>query len=78
MSESTGGEFFRTPAEGDLDFVFERIRDELRKQYAISYRPQFASPDGLFHSVTVVARKGMRVHCRKGYYATSTATLSHQ
>lgn len=78
MSESTGGEFFRAAREEDLDFVFRRIGDELRKQYAVSYRPRFALPDGVFHAVTVVAHKGMQVQCRKGYYATAKDVDSHR
>jgi len=69
LSDSTGGEFLRAPIEGDLTSAFNKIRDELRKEYAMSYRPESNVPDGLFHRVTVFSRKGTRVHCRKGYYA---------
>jgi VWFA-related protein len=69
LSDSTGGEFLRAADESDLSTAFNKIRDELRKEYAVSYRPEFNAPDGLFHRVIVFSRKGTRVHCRKGYYA---------
>ena len=69
LSDSTGGEFLRASDEGDLSIAFNKIRNELRKEYALSYRPIFNAPDGLFHQVIVLSRKGTRVHCRKGYYA---------
>jgi VWFA-related protein len=73
LSDSTGGEFLRATEENDLWGAFNKIRDELRKEYAVSYRPAFNSPDGLFHAVTVSSHKGVRVHCRKGYYARASA-----
>ncbi|HEX6806098.1 MAG TPA: VWA domain-containing protein [Terriglobales bacterium] len=69
LSDSTGGEFLRAGEDSDLSTAFNKIRDELRKEYAVSYSPGFGAPDGLFHTVTISSRKGTRIHCRKGYYA---------
>lgn len=69
LSDSTGGEFFRASDDGDLSTAFSKICNELRKEYAVSYRPGSNVPDGQFHTVVVFSRKGTRVHCRKGYYA---------
>jgi len=69
LSDSTGGEFLRAAQQVDLATAFDKIRNELRKEYAVSYRPESNVPDGLFHTVTISSRKGTRVHCRKGYYA---------
>jgi VWFA-related protein len=69
VADSTGGEFLRAADEAGLWVAFNKIANELRKEYAVSYRPAFETPDGLFHSVIISARRGTRVHCRKGYYA---------
>jgi VWFA-related protein len=74
LSDSTGGEFLRAAAQGDLSGAFAKIRNELRMQYAVSYRPAFNAPDGQFHVVTVSANRGVHVHCRKGYYARMAAS----
>jgi Ca-activated chloride channel homolog len=75
LSDSTGGEFLRAAQPVELSSAFGKIRNELRKEYAMSYRPEFNVPDGLFHSVTIFSRKGTRVHCRKGYYAKTSVEL---
>lgn len=75
LADSTGGEFLRASDEGDLTSAFGKIRNELRKEYAMSYRPEFKMPDGLFHRVIIFSRKGTRVHCRKGYYAKDSVAL---
>lgn len=72
LSDSTGGEFLRAGQQGDLSSALGKIRNELRKEYAMSYRPEFNVPDGLFHRVIIFSRKGTRVHCRKGYYAKTS------
>lgn len=72
LSDSTGGEFLRAAQQGDLSSALGKIRNELRKEYAMSYRPEFNVPDGLFHRVIIFSRKGTRVHCRKGYYAKTS------
>lgn len=75
LSDSTGGEFLRAAQALDLSSAFGKIRNELRKEYALSYRPESNVPDGLFHTVTISSRKGTRVHCRKGYYAKTSVAL---
>jgi VWFA-related protein len=75
LSDSTGGEFLRAAQALDLSSAFSKIRNELRKEYAMSYRPESNVPDGLFHTVTILSRKGTRVHCRKGYYAKTSVEL---
>jgi hypothetical protein len=51
--------------------AFVEIQDELRSQYALSYKPADLRGDGRFHSIEILAQnhKGLRVRSRRGYYA---------
>lgn len=71
FSEETGGLTFFPFKASDLEQSFENIANELRKQYAILYRPDPYTADGLFHSVSIRVknRKELQVRARKGYYA---------
>jgi VWFA-related protein len=71
MSEATGGRaFFPFKAE-DVANAFTEIQDELRSQYAISYKPPKFVADGSFHTVeiSVVNRKNLTARSRQGYFA---------
>ena len=47
------------------------IQEELRSQYAVSYKPADLKADGHFRTIEIVAldRKNFRVRARRGYYA---------
>ncbi len=51
--------------------AFAEIQDELRSQYAVSYKPADFKADGHFRTIEIVAsdRKNFRVRARRGYYA---------
>jgi hypothetical protein len=51
--------------------AFGEIQDELRSQYAVSYKPADFKADGHFRTIEIVAndRKNYRVRARRGYYA---------
>jgi len=71
LSAETGGQaFFPFKAE-DLAQSFENIANELRHQYAVFYRPEPFTTDGLYHTVAlrVKGRRDVVVRARKGYYA---------
>jgi VWFA-related protein len=70
----TGGRSFYPYSVDDLGQSFQDIGDELRNQYALAYLPPAGSQDGRMHSLKVeVARKGLIVRTRKGYYAAKAA-----
>jgi Ca-activated chloride channel family protein len=80
LAEQTGGRtlFPRTPKE--IMKAFERIAEELRSRYAISYKPADFSDNGRYRKITIEAHKGgrkLQVRARKGYYASSSSWREH-
>lgn len=72
LAEQSGGRGLFPGSKKQITQAFERIRDELRNRYAVSYRPAEFKPDGHFRKIRIVARrfgKKLRVQARKGYYA---------
>ena len=70
----TGGRAFYPYSVDDLGQSFQDIGEELRNQYALAYLPPGGSSDGRMHRLRVeVARKGLIVRTRKGYYAPRPA-----
>lgn len=69
LSEPTGGRMFQAK-KIPLPKIFQTIEEEVRSQYALGYAPTNRAHDGRFRRLQVkVARKGLRVAARKGYYA---------
>jgi len=69
LAESTGGELIFVPRSGDLGDAYDRISEQLRAQYLISYRSPSAKPPGEFRSVRVeVAGEGLTARTIAGYY----------
>jgi VWFA-related protein len=71
IAEATGGRAFFPFQLTDIANVFLEIQDELRSQYALTYRPADFRADGRYHSIEILAQnhKGLRVRSRRGYYA---------
>ena len=78
MQEAEGAESLAADSGGfivkntnDLARGITRIADESRSYYLIGYNPAGARRDGRFRKIQVklVARKGLQVRARKGYYA---------
>ena len=71
IAEATGGHAFFPFQIRDVANAFAEIQNELRSQYAISYKPANFKPDGHFRTIEIVAndRKNLRVRTRRGYYA---------
>jgi VWFA-related protein len=75
LAEPTGGRVFdagrkRTP----LSEIYQTIEDELRSQYALGYVPTNQTHDGKFRKLNVkVAKPGLRVSVRRGYFAPGGA-----
>jgi VWFA-related protein len=73
ISDATGGRAFFPFQITDVADAFSEIQDELRSQYALSYRPATLSTDGRFHTIEILAlnHKNLKVRARRGYYAPS-------
>ena len=70
----SGGKFFQPGSAEEMYEVFERIALELRRQYAIAYRPTNFANDGKWHSLKVKLNPPsglprLFVRYRSGYYA---------
>ena len=72
IADATGGRAFFPFQIRDVSNDFAEIQDELRSQYAISYKPADFKFDGHYRTIEIVAndRKNFRVRSRRGYYAT--------
>jgi VWFA-related protein len=70
FADATGGRVFFPLKLEDVAAAFRQIEAELRSQYAVAYRPADFIADGRFRSISIESlRKGLRVRCRRGYYA---------
>ena len=70
FAEETGGRSFFPFKVQDVSDAFLQIQDELRSQYAVSYKPADLQPNGKYHSIQILAdNKKYKVRARKGYYA---------
>jgi len=70
FAEQTGGKAFFPFKIEDVANDFTEISDELRSQYAISYKPADFIPDGKYRKIEILAaNKKYHVRARKGYYA---------
>jgi Ca-activated chloride channel homolog len=72
LAETTGGTSVFSPGAGQLRRSFERVAEDLRHQYSLAYRSDDPRHDGSWRAIKVtVARAGVTVTNRKGYYAPS-------
>jgi VWFA-related protein len=72
FAEQTGGRAFFPFKIQDVSDAFSQIQDELRSQYALSYKPADFQFNGKYHKIDILAdNKKYKVRARKGYYAPS-------
>jgi len=70
FAEETGGKAFFPFKIEDVANAFSEISDELRSQYAISYKPADFVADGKYRKIEILAdNKKYHVRARRGYYA---------
>jgi VWFA-related protein len=68
LADETGG--FLVRDTNDATPGFRRIQEDMRFHYLVSYTPSNVSFDGRYRTIAVkVARPGVTVQTRKGYYA---------
>jgi VWFA-related protein len=72
IADATGGHAYVPFQITEVANAFAAIQEELRSQYAISYKPADFLSNGRYRSVEILAlQKGLRVRSRHGYYAPS-------
>src|SRR6266851_10239968 len=71
IADATGGRAFQPFQLSDVANAFGQIQNDLRSQYALSYRPADFKHDGRYRTIEVLAQthKGLKVRSRHGYYA---------
>jgi Ca-activated chloride channel homolog len=71
IADATGGRAFFPFQIRDVVNAFSEIQEELRSQYAVSYKPADLKADGHYRAIEIVAndRKNLRVRARRGWYA---------
>jgi Ca-activated chloride channel homolog len=71
IADATGGRPFHPFQITDVANAFSEIQEELRSQYALSYKPADFKADGHYRTIEIVAndRKNLHVRARRGYYA---------
>jgi hypothetical protein len=68
LANDTGGGSFSLPVDADLGATFERVAEELRRQYVLGFTP--AVLDGREHRLDVqVTVPGHRARARRSYLA---------
>lgn len=73
IADATGGKAFFPFQIRDVSNDFAEIADELRSQYAISYKPADLKADGHYRTIEIIPndRKNLKVRSRRGWYAPS-------
>ena len=77
IADATGGRAFFPFKIEEVADAFSLIQEELRSQYAISYKPADFIADGKYRSIDIEAvNKKYKVRSRKGYFAPRSETAS--
>ncbi len=73
MAEYTGGRAFFPTDEDEMSRAFDRIQDELHRQYRMVYFPEAPEERSDWHEIDVrmAKRKNLIVRTRLGYYRDS-------
>jgi Ca-activated chloride channel family protein len=75
LARETGGRVSYVSHGGELEDAYRAIAAEVASQYTIGYVPAAAPTPGAWHPVRVtVARKGLTVRHRTGYFAPGPAS----
>jgi VWFA-related protein len=77
IANATGGRAFFPFKIEEVADAFSQIQEELRSQYAISYKPADFIADGKYRTIDIEAvNKKFKVRSRKGYFAPRAETAS--
>jgi Ca-activated chloride channel family protein len=80
IAEETGGRSYVPSQITGVANAFNAIQEELRSQYAVSYKPAAFKPDGHYRTIEVQAQnqKGLRIRSRKGYRSPAKYNAPNQ
>ncbi len=81
LAEQTGGRMLIPRSAKQIGKAFEKITEELRSRYVISYRPADFSTNGHYRKIAIEARKAgkrLQVRARKGYYARPASPRDYE
>jgi hypothetical protein len=67
LSAFTGGTVFDVDSTKDLSTTFEKILDEFRHRYLVSYSPENVTRGGWHRLEVRVKNRSVRVQARPGY-----------
>ena len=69
IADATGGRSYAPRQITEVAEAFASIQEELRSQYAVSYKPEAFKLDDHYRTIEVQAhnQKGLRIRSRKGY-----------
>ena len=74
LTDATGGHMLQVASGGDLRGAFQKILQDFRSRYILSYSPQGVPLEG-FHRLDVrVKRRGLTVKARPGYIGVGRST----
>jgi Ca-activated chloride channel family protein len=74
FSDWTGGEAYFPSSLGELDEIYARIAEELRRQYSLGYYPNNQAQNGKWRKIEVkLKKKDLQARTKKGYYAPKGA-----
>jgi Ca-activated chloride channel homolog len=69
LTTPTGGKVMSANTERQMGRAFNQIKEALRSQYVLAYKPADFQPDGTFRTIKIVPRnRGLLVNCRRGYF----------
>ena len=69
ITRPTGGSVLPAHSKSEIARAFDKVKDALRSQYAIAYKPAEFKPDGSFRTIQIVPlHNKLRVQCRRGYF----------
>jgi Ca-activated chloride channel family protein len=77
LADMTGGQFFNSYTMRGVLKALTKAEQAIRGQYLLAYRPPDFTPNGRFRQVSIRPLiKGLRVRCRKGYYAVDASAAA--
>jgi len=80
IAETTGGRSYVPVQLTGVTNAVAAIQEELRSQYAVSYKPAEFKLDGHYRTIEIQAQKqkGLRIRSRKGYRSVQRDNTSNQ
>jgi len=74
LADATGGQMLQVTSSADLRGAFQKILQDFRSRYILSYSPQGVPSDGLHRLDVRVKRRGLTVKARSTYIGVAPAT----